>query len=165
MLANISERQIHRVRWVLSIGWLILIVSLFYDPITSWLTYPENTLSPLKINLENCVIVQGSCLKETPYALGAPIFWGVIVPSAIFILLVFGHEFWRRICPLSFISQIPRALKWQRQKKNVTQKTDKVKNELVKVAKNSWLFRNAIYLQGGLFFVGLCSLCGRAGHG
>jgi hypothetical protein len=157
MLANISERQIHRVRWVLSIGWLILIVSLFYDPITSWLTYPENTLSPLKINLENCVIVQGSCLKETPYALGAPIFWGVIVPSAIFILLVFGHEFWRRICPLSFISQIPRALKWQRQKKNVTQKTDKVKNELVKVAKNSWLFRNAIYFQGGLFFVGLCS--------
>ncbi|MBR8835497.1 MAG: EF-hand domain-containing protein [Stigonema ocellatum SAG 48.90 = DSM 106950] len=157
MLANISERQIHRVRWVLSIGWLILIVSLFYDPITSWLTYPENTLSPLKINLENCVIVQGSCLKETPYALGAPIFWGVIVPSSIFILLVFGHEFWRRICPLSFISQIPRALKWQRQKKNVTQKTDKVKNELVKVAKNSWLFRNAIYLQCGLFFLGLCS--------
>ncbi|HBL11039.1 MAG TPA: calcium-binding protein [Cyanobacteria bacterium UBA11162] len=157
MLANISEREIRQVRWVLSIGWLILIFSLFYDPITSWLTYPENTLSPLKINLENCVIVQGSCLKEVPYALGAPLFWGIIVPASIFILLVFGHEFWRRICPLSFMSQIPRALEWQRQKKIVNPTTDKVRTELVKVPKNSWLFRNAIYLQSGLFFLGLCS--------
>lgn len=157
MLANISERKIHQLRWVLSIGWLILIFSLFYDPLTPWLTYPDNTLSPLKLNLENCVIVQGSCLEEAPYALGAPIFWGIIVPSSIFILLVFGHEFWRRICPLSFISQIPRALQWQRQNKSVNHKTNKVKTELVKVSKDSWLFENAIYLQFSLFFLGLCS--------
>lgn len=157
MFSNISERQIHQLRWVLSIGWLILIFSLFYDPLTPWLTYPDNTLSPLKINLTKCVMVQGNCLEEFPYPLGASIFWGIIVPSSIFVLLVFGHEFWRRICPLSFISQIPRALKLQRQKKSGNQKADKVKFELVKVPKNSWLFKNAIYLQCGLFFLGLCS--------
>lgn len=157
MLANTSERQIRRIRWILSIGWLILIFSLFYDPITSWLTHPENTLSPLKINLENCVTVQGSCLEEVPYALGAPIFWGIIIPSIIFILLVFGHEFWRRICPLSFISQIPRALEWQRKKKTANNKSDKARAEIVKITKKSWLFKNGIYLQLGLFFLGLCS--------
>ncbi len=34
----------------------------------------------------------------------------MVVPSAIFVVLVFGHEFWRRICPLYFFSQLPRAL-------------------------------------------------------
>jgi len=43
------------------------------------------------------------------------VLWGAVVPTSIFILLVFGHEFWRRICPLSFLSQIPRALGWQHQ--------------------------------------------------
>lgn len=157
MLANTNEFQMRRVRWILSIGWLILIFSLFYDPITPWLTYPENTLSPLKINLENCVTVQGICLEEVPYALGAPIFWGIIIPSIIFILLVLGHEFWRRICPLSFISQIPRALEWQRKKKFTNNKSDKTRAEIVKVTKNSWLFKNGIYLQFELFFLGLCS--------
>ena len=157
MLANISERQAHLARWILTIGWLILIVSLFYDPVSALLTQPENTSSPLRLNLENCVIVQGECLVEVPYALGAPIFWGMVVPSAIFILLVFGHEFWRRICPLSFMSQLSRAMGWQRHKKTTNPKTGKVKTELVKVPKNSWLYRNALYLQFGLFFLGLCS--------
>lgn len=157
MFAEIPERQFHRIRWVLTGGWLLLIISLFYDPISAWITTPTNTLSPLHIDTESCVKVQGTCLVESPYALGAPIFWGIIVPSAIFILLVFGHEFWRRICPLSFLSQIPRALGWQRQRKRVDAKTGKTRYELVKVAKNSWLARNYLYLQFGLFFVGLCS--------
>ena len=38
MLANIPEKVMHRVRWVLACGWLILIFSLFYDPIYPWLT-------------------------------------------------------------------------------------------------------------------------------
>lgn len=38
MLANISERQAHLARWILTIGWLILIVSLFYDPVSALLT-------------------------------------------------------------------------------------------------------------------------------
>lgn len=157
MFAKISERQAHRVRWVLTSGWLLLIVSLFDDPISAWLTDSTNSMSPLRIDPASCVKVQGNCLEEVPYALGAPIFWGIILPSAIFSLLVFGHEFWRRICPLSFLSQIPRALGRQRQQKRTDPKTGKVRYELVKVAKNSWLARNYLYLQFGLLFLGLCS--------
>ncbi|NET51402.1 MAG: calcium-binding protein, partial [Merismopedia sp. SIO2A8] len=75
---------------------------------------------------------------------------------AIFILLVFGHDLWRRICPLSFISQIPRSMGWERKRKR-TAKSGKVRYELVKVDKNGWLAQNHFYLQFGLFFVGLCS--------
>lgn len=157
MLKRISERQMHLVRWILTAGWLLLIFSLFFDPVSSWFTEPSNTISPFRLNLDNCVQVQGICLPESPYALGAPIFWGMVVPSAIFILLIFGHELWRRICPLSFLSQIPRALGWQRQRKRVNAKTGKVRYELAKVAKDSWLARNALYVQLGLFFLGLCN--------
>jgi hypothetical protein len=80
----------------------------------------------------------------------------MIVPAAIFILLVFGHELWRRICPLSFLSQIPRALLRQRQHRRVDAKTGKISYELAKVKKNSWLGRNYLYLQFGLFYLGLC---------
>jgi hypothetical protein len=157
MFAKIPEQQMHRIRWVLTSGWLVLIVSLFYDPLSPWLTSPTNWLSPLRIDPATCVKVQGKCLEEMPYALGAPIFWGIIVPAAIFILLIFGHEFWRRICPLSFLSQIPRALGRQRQRKRTDSKTGKVRYELVKVSKNSWLARNYLYLQFGLLSLGLCS--------
>ena len=115
MFAKTPERQMHMVRWLLTCGRLLLIFSMFYDPISPWLTDPNNTLSPLRIHPEVCVKVQGVCLEQTPYALGARLFWTMIVPAAIFILLVFGHELWRRICPLSFLSQIPRALGRQRQ--------------------------------------------------
>ncbi|MEO1620371.1 MAG: EF-hand domain-containing protein [Cyanobacteria bacterium J06632_3] len=157
MLAKLSEKTAHRVRWILVVGWSLLITSLFYDPISSWLTDPRNLASPLHLNQDACIQLQGQCLEESPYALGAPIFWGVVVPASIFILLVLGHEFWRRICPLSFISQIPRSLGWERKRKRTDGKTGKVRYELVKVAKNSWLARNHFYLQFGLFFLGLCS--------
>ncbi|MEQ8536272.1 MAG: hypothetical protein RIB93_02215 [Coleofasciculus sp. D1-CHI-01] len=147
----------HRVRWLLTIGWLLLILSLFYDPFSPELTTPDNTISPLIIDPTICVNVQGTCIEESPYALGAPIFWGIIVPAAIFILLVFGHELWRRICPLSFLSQIPRALGWQRKQRRVHPRTGKVRYQGVKVTQNSWLGRNHLHLQFGLFYLGLCS--------
>ena len=156
MFAKIPERQMHLVRWLLTCGWLLMIFSLFYDPISPWLTDPNNTLSPLRIAPEVCVKVQGVCLEQTSYTLGARLFWTMIVPAAIFILLVFGHELWRRICPLSFLSQIPRALLRQRQHRRVDATTGKTSYELVKVKKNSWLGRNYLYLQFGLFYFGLC---------
>ena len=156
MFAKTPERQMHMVRWLLTCGWLLLIFSMFYDPISPWLTDPNNTLSPLRIHPEVCVKVQGVCLEQTPYALGARLFWTMIVPAAIFILLVFGHELWRRICPLSFLSQIPRALGRQRQHRRVDPKSGKISYELAKVKKNSWLGRNYLYLQFGLFYLGLC---------
>jgi len=122
MLTQIPERQMHWVRWVLTSGWLLLIASLLYDPWTSALTEPDHPWSPLRLT-DVCIKVQGKCLPQEPYAVGATLFWGAVVPSGIFILLVFGHELWRRICPLSFLSQIPRALGWQRQFKRENPKT------------------------------------------
>lgn len=155
MFAQLSERRMHWVRWMLTVGWLLIVASLFYDPWTSVLTASDHPWSPLRLP-ETCVQVQEKCLSEQPYPLGTTLFWGAIVPSAIFILLVFGHELWRRICPLSFLSQIPRALGWQRQFKREHKKTGKVRYELAKVEPNSWLGRNYPYIQFGWLFVGLC---------
>lgn len=157
MFSNISEQQIRKIRWLLTCAWLLLIASLFYDPISPLITSPNQIWSPFRIRPEDCISVQNTCLELQPYPLGAPIFWGIIVPSAIFILLVFGHELWRRICPLSFLSQIPRALGWQRQIKRTDSKTGKVRYEIPKVKKDSWLGKNYLYLQFGLLFIGLCS--------
>src|SRR3569832_1434374 len=157
MFAKTPERPMHLVRWLLTSSWLLLIFSQFYDPISPWLTDPKTTWSPLRINPSVCVKVQGVCLAEKPYPLGAAMFWGIIVPIAIAILLVFGHELWRRICPLSFLSQIPRALGWQRQKRRSDPKTGKVRYELAKVPKQSWLARYHGYLHFGLLYLGLCS--------
>lgn len=155
MFAQIPERRMHWIRWVVTTGWVLLIVSLFYDPWTAALTEPDHPWSPLRLTGE-CVQVQGVCVEETPQPIGATLFWGAIVPSGIFILLVFSHELWRRICPLSFLSQIPRALGWQRQFKRENAKTGKVRYELAKVPSESWLGRNYQYVQFAYLFIGLC---------
>jgi hypothetical protein len=155
MFAQIPERRMHVVRWILTIAWLLMIGSLFYDPWTSVLTQPNHPWSPLRLT-DSCISVQGKCLIEQPYPLATTLFWGAIVPSSIFILLVFGHEAWRRICPLSFLSQIPRALDKQRQFKRKHPTTGKVRYELPKVESSSWLGKNYPYVQFGWLFVGLC---------
>lgn len=155
MFAQLPEPRMHLMRWVLTVAWLAIIASLFYDPWTSALTESDHPWSPLRLP-DTCIQVQGECLSEQSYPLGTTLFWGAIVPAAIFILLVFGHELWRRICPLSFLSQIPRALGWQRQFKRENKKTGKVRYELAKVEPNSWLGRNYSYVQFGWLFAGLC---------
>lgn len=147
MFSQISEQKMHLVRWVLVVGWLLLIVSLFYDPISHHLSDPNNLFSPWRdrvISLveipDRCVRVQGECLTETPYPMGTRIFWGMVVPSAVAFVLIFGHETWRRICPLYFLSQIPRRLGLQ-------PKLD--------IAQNFWLVNNHLYLQFALLFIGL----------
>ncbi len=155
MFSQLPEPRMHWIRWILTIAWLLVIGSLFYDPWTSALTEPNHPWSLLRLS-ETCVQVQGKCLSEQPYPLGTTLFWGAIVPSAIFILLVFGHELWRRICPLSFLSQIPRALGWQRQFKRENPKTGKVRYELAKINADSWLGRNYPYVQFSWLFAGLC---------
>jgi CRP-like cAMP-binding protein len=155
MFSQLSERRMHVVRWILTIAWLVIIASLFYDPWTPALTAPNHPWSPLRLT-DTCISVQGKCLVEQPYPLAATLFWGAIVPGGIFILLVFGHEVWRRICPLSFLSQIPRALGWQRQFKRENATTGKIRYELAKVRAESWLGKNYPYLQFGWLFIGLC---------
>jgi hypothetical protein len=110
MITTVPEHKIHRFRWVLALGWLILIFSAFYDPLSLWLTNPDNLASPIRVNPDVCISVQGKCLQQVAYVLAPRIFWGMIVPLSIIILVVGGHETWRRICPLSFFSQIATRL-------------------------------------------------------
>ncbi|WP_181280518.1 4Fe-4S binding protein [Aphanothece hegewaldii] len=142
----------HTVRWIITSGWLLLIFSLFYDPISANL-FTFSTLN----NSATCIKVQGICLSQKPYPLGNSIFWGLIIPISIFILFVFGHEFWRRICPLSFLSQIPRALGKQRRISKIDPKTGQKRHELIKIKPDSWLGRNHLYFQFGFLYLGVCS--------
>jgi CRP-like cAMP-binding protein len=155
MFSKISEQRMHLVRWLLTISWALIILLLFYDPWTAILTNTNYEWSPFRL-LNRCVAVQGICLTEQSYTIVPTILWGVILPSVVFILLVFGHELWRRICPLSFLSQIPRALTWQRQFRRENSTTGKVRYELAKVKSDSWLGRKYPYVQFGWLFAGLC---------
>jgi hypothetical protein len=155
MAIPLRESRMHVIRWILTTGWLLIIASLFYDPWSAALTEPGHPWSPLRLS-EACVPVQDRCLMEQPYPLGTTIFWGAVVPSGIFILLVFGHELWRRICPLSFLSQIPRALGLQRQITRLNPRTGERRLQLAKVPADSWLARHYSAVQFGWLFAGLC---------
>jgi hypothetical protein len=78
----------------------------------------------------------------------------MIVPSSIMIILVGGHEAWRRICPLAFVSQLANSVGWQRRQKVSNSKTT-TRYEPVKISKGSWLARYALTIQFCLLFVGL----------
>ncbi|MGL6281452.1 MAG: calcium-binding protein, partial [Microcoleaceae cyanobacterium] len=138
MFSQIPEKQMNIVRWLLSCAWLLLIVSLFYDPVSLWLTSPSNNISPLRVDPYGCIKVQAECLPQNAYILGPSLFWGVIIPVIILSLLVFGHELWRRICPLAFMSQISKFLGKQRYLKKIDPETGKSRLELAKVQPNSW---------------------------
>lgn len=147
MLSTLSEKKMHAVRWGVFLAWCLLIVSLFYDPVSAVLTQPENDWSWLAdpalavaADPTQCVSAQGYCVPLEPYAIGTRVFWGMVVPSAIFIVLVFGHEFWRRICPLYFFSQLPRALGLK---------------PLLDIERNIWLQNNHFYVQFVLFLLGI----------
>jgi FHA domain/Cyclic nucleotide-binding domain len=155
MLTKVTEKQMHLVRWFLVVGWLLLVLSAFYDPISLWLTDPTSLWSPVHINLDRCVLAQGSCLPQSSYVMAPRIFWGIVVPAGVVILLVGGHEVWRRICPLYFISQIPRRIGFQRKQDKINPETGSVRKELVGVKAESWLGKNFAYLQFGLLFLGL----------
>ncbi|CAN1211592.1 hypothetical protein TUMEXPCC7403_15420 [Tumidithrix helvetica PCC 7403] len=156
MLNKVSEKQMHNVRLVLTIGWLVLILSLFYDPFSAYLTDPDDVWSPFHIRSHlECFQFQGQCRDLDDYPMGARIFWGMVVPASVLILLVLGHEAWRRICPLSFMSQIPRALGIQRRRKVVNPVTKATRLELVTIAKDSWLGRNGLNFQFALLFISL----------
>ncbi len=155
MTPQAPESRMHLIRWVLTAAWLLIIASLFHDPWTPRLTEPGHPWSPLRLP-QDCIAVQGVCLEEQPYPLGTTIFWGAVVPSAVFLLLVFGHELWRRICPLSFLSQIPRALGLQRQITRKNPRTGEERRQLARVPSESWLGRHYPAIQFGWLFVGLC---------
>jgi len=154
MFASISERKMRTTQATLFAGWLLLIFSLLWDPATPALTHPQALGSPFHIK-DAGVMLQGEPLLNTPYAMGARIWWTMLVPILPLFLMVFGHEAWRRICPLSFASQLPRRLGFNRKRAVLQRRTGKVEHTIVVVKRNGWLQRNAWYVQGGLLVLGL----------
>jgi len=144
MISQISEKKIHYLRWFILIGWLLLILSLFYDPISHYLTDPKALISPLRNPIADdpsqCIKIQSECVVDTTYPIATRIFWGKVIPSAILIIFVLGHDTWRRICPLYFVSQISVALGLK---------------PLLNIKKNHWLVNNHLYVQFALLFIGL----------
>jgi hypothetical protein len=142
------------VRAVLAVFWLVLIASLFYDPITSRLTRPDNVSSPFRLG-GSTVIVQGTPLAQAPYPMGVRVFWTMVLPWLPMFLMVFGHEAWRRVCPLSFFSQIPRMLGMQSQLRRFGRTSGQVEETLRLVETESWLRKHLWFVQFGLLALGL----------
>ncbi|MFB9951867.1 FHA domain-containing protein [Rhizobium puerariae] len=141
-------------RGLLLTAWLVLIASLFWDPYTASLTEPGNHASPFSIT-DDVVTVQGRQLTVDPYALGARIFWTMAVPILPLFLMVFGHEAWRRLCPLSLASQIPGMAGLRRYRNVLERRTGIIRRSLPLIDRQSWLARNNWYVQFGLLFSGI----------
>lgn len=157
MFSTASEKKIRYVRGLLAFLWLVLITSLFWDPITSILTHPDSTWSPFRVILDQPTYVQGKALpKDTEgYPMGARMFWTMLIPIVPFFLMFFGHEAWRRICPLSFMTQIPQYLGLQIKRKNFNRRTGLVEKNLRLIKIESWLGRNFWLLQFSFLFLGI----------
>lgn len=141
-------------RVLLLFAWLVLILSLFWDPYSPLLTKPDNIGSPFHVT-DAAVVVQDYDLVATPYALAPRIFWTMLIPILPLFLMVFGHEAWRRICPLSFASQIPGYLRLRRFRNKFDRRTGHATRAIMLIDRKSWLARNAWYFQFGLLFVGV----------
>lgn len=139
MFAKAPERRMVSVRMILFIAWIVLIVSLFWDPVTPVLTQPDSG-TPFALSNKQ-VMVQGQILEQKPYAMGARMFWTMILPCVPLFLMVFGHEAWRRICPLSFASRIPYYLGLQWLRKTFNRQTGKVERRPAVIAQDSFLAR------------------------
>lgn len=133
------EAVVRRWRWLLLVGWLLLILSLLLPALSLPLELTP-ACSP-EAGLD-CVV------HRQP---GNRIFWGVVVPTGVLLIGVVSHELWRRVCPLAFVSQLGRALGWQR-----TRLGQGGRPEVVKVEAKSWLGRHHIELQWTLLIAGLC---------
>jgi hypothetical protein len=114
-----------------------------------WSPFPAGTCDP------RCARVQGRCLIQTAYPMGARVFWTMILPLVPFFLLVFGHEAWRRLCPLSALMQLPRILGVQRRERIVDPRTGRVETKVRLVKAGSFLARNFWFVQFGLLWLGL----------
>ena len=102
-----------------------------------------------------CARVRDRCLVQRPYALGARVFWTMILPLVPLFLMVFGHEAWRRICPLSALMQIPRRLGIGRRDTVVDPRTGKRESRVRLVKAGGFLARYFWFVQFGLLWLGL----------
>ncbi len=126
------ESQARIARWALLMSWLALIAVL------------------LKPELGPAYLARG-CAQSTICrpGIGNDLFWNVGLPLVI-LAVILSHELWRRICPLSFVSQLFRALGWQRTVLNRAGKP-----QVAAISESSWLARHHIQLQWSLLIAGL----------
>jgi hypothetical protein len=137
----LPERQVRLLRWALLGGWLLLILSLLISP---WYSLELHRWAG---GMVPCAPGPSCELHDHD---GTRIFWGLVVPAGLLVIVALSHEVWRRTCPLAFVSQLFRALGWQR-----TQLGKTGRREVVKVSPDSWLGRHHIELQWSLLIAGL----------
>lgn len=78
---------------------------------------------------------------------GKILFWNIAVPSILLLLVISGHELWRRVCPLALLSRLPQRLwPWGLGRSPGMPR---------RVAPRSWLARHHLSLQGLLLLLGL----------
>lgn len=153
MFSSFPERAMLSIRGLLLFAWLVLIASLLYDPFSAQWTRPDSA-GPFGIS-STPVMVQGQVLTNQPYSMGSRMFWTMIVPLLPLFLMVFGHEAWRRICPLSLASQIPSYLGLRRRRSSLERRTGLIKRTIPLIKRDGWLERNSWYVQFGLLFCGI----------
>ncbi len=135
------------IRLLLLAGWLALIGNLLIHAV-----FPiDGSMAHAIVSETRCVQIQSRCVIVMPTQAHtsniSALFWGAIVPASILILLVFGHVTWRRICPLSFVSQMPRIFGWQRVNDQ---------GQPIRLSSNHWIVKYHTYFQLGFLYVGLC---------
>lgn len=119
----------------------------------SFHSWPERQLhgARLLLLLGWCLLILSLLLPTGPLPpLGLRLFWQLVVPSSLLVLVLLSHEAWRRLCPLAFISQLPRALGRQRM-----QRSNAGRPVVARVAPDGWLAHHHVRLQWGLFLAGL----------
>jgi hypothetical protein len=87
--------------------------------------------------------------------MGNRIFWTMLLPLLPLGLMFFGHETWRRVCPLSHFSQIATMLGRQRQIGRLNRSSGRVDRVLALLPSQAWLRRNHLYFQFGLLAFGM----------
>ena len=127
----LDEKRVHGLRWLLLTGWLGLLLMMVLP--TGYVARPA-ICSDLSICSDS---------------VANDIFWNIGLP-AVLLCVVFSHALWRRLCPLSFVSQLAKALGAQR-----TINDTRGKKRLVFVDESSWLGRHHIQLQWSLLIAGL----------
>jgi len=147
MMTTDSNTRTRLARHLFVAAWLLLIVSLAWDPVSSRLTTGEVGWSPWAPR-DEVVNVRGEVVPLSgQYALGASLLWGIAVPLIPLGMMLFGERLWHRVCPLSAIMNLARRLTVRRRVG-----TGRPGNAR-RIDPGGWLSRNAWEVQFGLLFL------------
>lgn len=143
MIAALPERSLRWLQWLTAAVWTLLAASLLMgSPFQTDWAVPGWTARAADLH--------GQHLAAQPYPIELRLLWSVAVPGFVLIVLILGHDAWRRICPISFFSQIPRRL-------GLTRKRTAADGSRVValIDPASWWARHALLVQFALFFAAL----------